>query len=79
MAVKWPFLDCQNREREGGSRPFLDVPMVLENCLHSVVSRADHQGLDLTDGQEQGAQVSIVVVRMVRDESNHVSTCIGKG
>jgi len=43
-----------------------------------VVIRGDHQGLNLGNGQQGRVEVSMVAVKMERDESHHWSSGAGE-
>ena len=49
------------------------------NSFRRVVRSGVHQALDLGDGRDRGAVVSIVVVSAERAEENHWSTWLGDG
>jgi len=49
------------------------------NSFQKVVRRGVHQGLNCGEGQEKGAEPSIVVVRAERAEEKHWSSLLGEG
>lgn len=68
MAVKYPGLDCLVRRREAWIRGYLALRLTLVKSLGRVVRSGVHQGLDHEKGRERRTEVSIVEMRMDREE-----------